>query len=233
MDVTTNNMSNVNTTGHKREIVASRAFSDQMLHRLNDPGLRLFGPIPMGNINPGVFVDNIYTDFQQGTFQATDNPLDLAIAGPGFFVVNLGDEQLFTRDGAFTLAEGMLMTTDGGRVQGVNGDIILPNGYISIDENARIFVNGEYIATIRMTNFSDLTSLRKMQDNFFRTTDLSEEIPFEGQILQGFLEGSNVNIVNEMVQMINNSRAYETNAKILGMIDQTLQLAVNNIASRQ
>lgn len=234
MDVTTNNMANVNTTGYKRDHVVSHAFSDRLMTRLNDPGIRLFSEFPIGRINPGVFVDDVFTDWQQGAFQQTGNHLDVAISGQGFFVVSMQgqEENLYTRDGTFSLVGGVLLTKEGGRVQGQNGDITIPDGNIVIDENGRIFANEEYIDTLLMTNFSDLHSLRKTKDNFFTTTDASEAIPFVGTLQQGFLEGSNINIVNEMVQMITLSRAYETNARMITLTDQTLQHAVNSIGSR-
>jgi flagellar basal-body rod protein FlgG len=255
MDIITNNMANVNTTGYKRDHVISHAFSDQLITRLNDPGMMRIilnlNPNPViGRINPGVFVDDVFTVFQQGPLQHTGNPLDLALQGEGFFVVmrggyvngdngvngngnGNGGERFFTRDGSFVLHEGMLMTTTGERVQGLNGNIRLPNGYISINENAQIFVNGEYVDTLLLTNFSDLHSLRKMEDNLYTISEHSEEIPVEGvRIHQGFLEGSNVNIVQEMVQMITASRAYETNARMLTAQDGTLQHAVSSIAGR-
>jgi flagellar basal-body rod protein FlgG len=238
IDTVTNNIANVNTTGFKRDHVVSHEFSDVLMSRMNDPGLRMFGGSwPIGNVNPGVFIDDVFTAFTQGPLQQTGNALDVALAGQGFFNVYLDGENLFTRDGTFTLANGVLMTASGGRVQGQNGDITLPEGYIVIDEEGRIYVNNEYIDTLAITNFSPegLHGLRKMQDNFFRHSDYSmgEEIPFEGSIQQGFLEGSNVNIVQEMVQMITISRAYETNARMITLQDGTLQRAVNDIARRQ
>ncbi|MCL2199687.1 MAG: flagellar hook-basal body protein [Defluviitaleaceae bacterium] len=237
MDVTTNNIANVNTTGYKRDHVVSHQFSDVLMARINDPGLRMFQQWGIGTINPGVFVDDVFADFSQGAFQETGNTLDLAIAGQGFFVVNINGEELFTRDGAFTKANGVLLTAEGGLVQGMNGNINLPEGYIVINEQGRVYVNSEYIDTLRFVNFNrdGLHSLQKMHDNFFRAGEHTPgtEIPFEGSVIQGFLEGSNVNIVQEMVQMIATSRAYETNARMLTIQDGTLQRAVNDIARRQ
>jgi flagellar basal-body rod protein FlgG len=232
MDVITNNMAHVNTTGYKRDHVVSQAFSEQLLARLNDPGLRVFRNTPIGHITPGVFVDDVYTAFHQGALSQTGNSLDLAIVGQGFFVVDLNGEELFTRDGTFTLFNGILMTASGAHVQGQNGNIQLPNGYIVIDERGQIFVNDEHIDTLRLTTFTDLHSLRKLQDNFFRTTEHSVPALFTGTVEQGFLESSNVNIVEEMVQMITLSRAYETNARMVTIQDNTLQHAVNDIARR-
>ena len=232
MDVITNNLANVNTTAYRRDHVVSHAFTEQFLYRLHDPDFRILNPIIIGRVSPGLFVDEIFTDWSQGSLQQTHGPLDLALMGEGFFVVLVDGEELFTRDGAFTLAHGVLMTSCGSRVQGLGGDINLPNGEISISEEGRIFVNGEYIDTLRLTTFTDLHTLRKLENNFFRTTADSVEAPFIGTVGQGFLEGSNSNIVNEMVQMITLTRAYDTNARMVSMQDQTLQQAVNEIARR-
>ena len=232
MDVITNNLANINTTAYRRDHVVSHAFTEQLLYRLHDPDFRILNPIIIGRVSPGLFVDEIFTDWSQGSLQQTHGPLDLALMGQGFFVVHVDGEELFTRDGSFTLAHGVLMTTCGHRVQGLGGDIILPNGEISIGDDGRIFVNGEYIDTLRLTTFTDLHTLRKLENNFFRTTDDSVMAPFTGTVGQGFLEGSNFNIVSEMVQMITLSRAYDTNARMVSMQDQTLQQAVNDIARR-
>lgn len=237
MDVVSNNMSNVDTTGYKRDHVVSHEFSDVLMARMSDPGLRMFRNSTIGHLNPGVFVDDVFTAFTQGTLQLTGNPLDLALSGQGFFTVSLDGEEVYTRDGAFTIFNGLLLTAEGGRVQGENGDIHLPEGSIAIDDAGRIYVNDEYVDTLQVVNFTrdGLHSLRKMQDNFFRASEHTPGtgIPFEGSISQGFLEGSNVNIVNEMVQMITISRAYESNARMITLQDGTLQRAVNDIARRQ
>jgi flagellar basal-body rod protein FlgG len=236
MDVVTQNMANVNTTGYKRDHVVSHAFSDVLMSRMNDPGLRMFRNWPIGTINPGVFVDDVFTAWTQGALQQTGNTLDLALSGQGFFVVELNGEELYTRDGAFTIFNGQILMQNGARLQGQNGDLNIPEGYIVIDEHGRIFVNEEYIDTLRFANFTrdGLHSLRKMEDNLLRASEFTagEEIPFEGMVLQGYLEGSNVNIVQEMVQMIATSRAYDTNAKMIQVQDGTLQKAVTEIARR-
>ena len=232
MDIITNNMANVNTTAYRRDHVVAHAFTEQFLYRLHDPDFRILNPIIIGRVSPGVFVDEVFTDWSQGTMQQTENTLDLAIMGEGFFVVNINGDEFFTRDGRFTLAHGALLTTCGNRVQGLGGNINLPNGEITIDENGRIFVNGEYEDTLRLTTFTDLHTLRKLENNFFRTTDDSVMAAFSGSVHQGFLEGTNFNIVSEMVQMITLSRAYDTNARMVTMQDQTLQQAVNDIARR-
>jgi flagellar basal-body rod protein FlgG len=233
MDVVTNNIANADTTGYKKDQVASQSFTEMLIHRINDPGVRMFRDNPIGGLGHGVFIDEVYTDFTNGPMKQTHGALDIAINGRGFFVVNVNGEEVYTRDGSFVLrADGTLITTDGGAVQGQNGDINLPRGVIDIDESGRIFVNEELVAQFRMIDFSDTTDLRKLQNNYYRTIEGAEAIPFEGLINQGFLESSNVNSVKEMVEMIALSRSYETNSRMITIHDTTLGRAVNDIARR-
>ena len=244
MDVTSNNIANVNTVGFKRDATASQAFTDRLAHRLDDPAvtgvLRLLGRnTPMGIMSPGVFIDEVFTDFQTGGMRATGGPLDLALAGSGFFAVNAqmpGGEyqEKFTRDGTFTLAaDGTLVTMEGSRVQGIGGgDINIPIGTIVIDESGRIFSNDTYVDTIRMVDFENTESLRKTRGNYWTVTDETVMLGFTGRVEQGFLENSNVQAVREMVELVALSRAYEANARMVQIHDETLGRAVNEIARR-
>jgi len=232
MDVVTHNLANADTVGYKKDQVAAQSFSGELMRRLNDPGIRLFGDMPIGKVSNGVFIDDIYTDFSNGALRKTDSPLDVAISGAGFFVVNVNGEERYTRDGSFTSFEGMLMTIDGGHVQGTNGDIQMPDGYITIDALGRILVNDLYVDTILVVDFTDKHTLRKEGNNYYRTTEDSQETDFTGVLAQGYLESANVNTVKEMVEMIALSRAYETNARMVALHDSTLSRAVNDIGRR-
>jgi flagellar basal-body rod protein FlgG len=234
MDVVTNNIANADTTGYKKDKVAAQSFTEALMHRINDPALlRMFKNSPIGGLNQGVFIDEVYTDFTGGSLRQTNGPLDVAIGGQGFFVVEVNGETLYTRDGSFVLrSDGALIKKDGGLVQGENGNIMLPNGAITIDENGRIFVGDDFIDQLRITDFADKTILRKLQDNYYRTIENTGTIPFEGSLSQGFLENSNVNSVKEMVEMIALSRSYETNSRMITIHDTTLGRAVNDIARR-
>jgi flagellar basal-body rod protein FlgG len=233
MDVVTNNMANTDTTGYKKDKVASHAFTEAFMSRVNDPGVRLFRDSRIGGLGQGVFIDEVYTDFTNGSLQQTNGSLDIAISGRGFFIVNVNGEELYTRDGSFILrADGVLITKDGGVVQGENGAIELPGGVIDIDENGRIFVDEVLIDQIMMTDFADSTVLRKLQDNYYRVLPNAETLPFEGLLSQGFLENSNVNTVREMVEMIALSRSYETNSRMITIHDTMLGRAVNDIGRR-
>ncbi|MCL2707810.1 MAG: flagellar basal-body rod protein FlgF [Defluviitaleaceae bacterium] len=233
MDVVANNIANVDTTGYKRDQVVSQSFSEELMRRLNDPVTRMFKDYPIGTVSQGVYVNDIYTDHSAGSFRQTGSSLDLALKGQGFFSVTVNGEELYTRDGSFTLASnGALVTKDGGWVQGAGGDVILPNGPVVIDEAGRIFVNGIYIDTLKLTDFSDKHTLRKEKDNYYRVTAESQFAPFEGSVTQGFLENSNVSSVREMVEMIALSRAYETNSRMITVHDAIMARAVSEIGRR-
>lgn len=242
MDVVSNNIANVDTTGFKRESVASQSFAERMAQRINDPAaieifpmLSLFRDTPIGPMSPGVFIDEVFTDFSNGHLQQTSNALDIALVGQGFFSIDVDGEEMFTRDGFFTMAsDGTLVTANGDLVLGLNGAIQLPNGTIVIDDAGSVFVNDLYIDTLRIVEFTNPQSLRQAGHNLFRTTAASEEAEagFVGLVRQGFLEGSNVQAVREMVELISLSRAYEANSRILQMQDETLGRAVNEIARR-
>ena len=246
MDVVSNNIANVNTVGFKRDAVAAHAFSDRLAYRINDPAvagvLRLMGNArATGWMTQGVFIDEHFTDFSTGSIRATNGPLDLALTDQGFFaftVTNFDgtESEKFSREGAFTLGQdGTLLTTTGSRVQGASGDPInIPVGIITIDDNGRIFSNDEYVDTLRIVNFTNLNALQKTRGSYWRLRDdvETEMIDYTGRVEQGFLEESNVNVVREMVELIALSRAYEANARLVQLHDETLGRAVNEIARR-
>jgi len=236
MDVTTNNLANVNTTGFRRERVAAQSFSEHLGLKVDDPGvLRMMNRMAVGNLNPGVFIDLVHVDFAEGSMRVTGNPLDVALHGQGFFVINVEGEAepRFTRDGMFTLtSEGVLVTNNGDRVQGLGGDIVIPNGIIIINENGQVMSNGVVIDTLMMVDFEDPQTLRQAGYNYFTMTPESVQTEFAGRVEQGMLENSNVNVVREMVEMIALARAYDVNATMIQTHDRTLEQAVNQIAAR-
>lgn len=233
MDVITNNLANINTTGYKKDQVITASFAEELTKRLNDTPNGGFMPKTqnIGRMSLGVQVDEIYTNFVQGSLQETHQPLDLALHGQGFFTV-LAQEgndwvERYTRDGAFLLdPEGRMVTTEGHRVVGQQGEIILPEGEITINEKGEIFVEGDYVDQVQLVSFDDLSTLQKIGDNLLQAEG-SEPQPFQGKVFQGFLESSNVNPVREMVEMITALRVYEASQKALQAQDQTLEKIIN------
>jgi len=240
MDVVSNNIANSDTVGFKKDTVVVRSFSEELAKRLDDPKYKLIKfNQGIGNMSLGVFVDEVYTDFSTGAFKETNGSLDCAISGEGFFAINVTDAngnnvERYTRDGTFTLdSENNLRTSGGNYVVGESGNINIPNGIISIDGNGNIFSNDEFVDKIKIVDFSNKETLRKVGDNLYETIDESEEQDFTGSVIQGRLETSNVNSVQEMVKMISLARNYEANQKMVQTHDSTLNRAVNDIGRKQ
>ncbi len=243
MDVVSNNIANVNTTGYKRDGVATRTFDEELILRLNDekpvPTPYGFEKTPIGNLTFGLSVDTVYTDFISGSLQQTSAPLDIAISGDGFFSVqytNLDGQvsEKYSRSGSLGITpDGVLTTNEGHPIMGQNGPVTIPpNSVPVINENGQVYVNNELIDTIKLTSFEDNGYLKKFGKNMYDLMEGGTEIPFSGIVEQGFVESSNVNSVSEMVEMIALSRAYEANQKVIQTIDTTLSKTVNEVGRK-
>lgn len=239
MDVVSNNIANIDTNGFKKDTAITQSFSEELMKRINDPQYSFYSvPEDVGGVSLGVFVQSVHTNFTEGSLKKTENSLDLAITGDGFFVVQKADEngiptEHYTRDGAFTLAaSGLLMTKDGFPVIGEGGTVIVPDGEIVIDDVGNIYANDTFVDKLKLVDFSNKDTLRKMGSNLYKRIDETTETPFNGMVEQGFVEGSNVNSVKEMVDMISLSRVYEANQKVITTTDTTLQRAVNDLGRK-
>ncbi|KUK36585.1 MAG: flagellar basal-body rod protein FlgG [Clostridia bacterium] len=240
IDTISHNLANVNTTGFKRVRPEFQDLIYLAIRRPTAPEAEGAGR-PVGlEIGLGVRTAGTHTIFQQGNLQPTENPLDVALSGPGFFVIRgPGDEEYYTRDGSFKLdAEGNLVTTEGYRVEGVESipagaaDIsIARDGSVSyLDEEGEEHPAGK-LAIVR---FANPAGLEKVGHNLYRATAASGEArEVDGDsgeavsVEQGYLEASNVQVVEEMVKMITAQRAYELNSKVIQASDEMLSIASN------
>jgi len=239
MDIVSNNIANCDTTGFKTDTAITQTFSDELTKKLDDPKYELIKHSnPIGDMNLGIFVNEIVTDFSTGSFKTTNEKFNLAISGEGFFAVSVIDgdgntTEKYTRDGSFTLTpDGTLVTNTGYIVLGEGGAINIENGDFKVDPNGRVYSNGNYVDRLRIVDFENKDSLRKYGDNLYDSIEESQERDFTGKILSGILESSNVNIVKEMVKMITISRNYEANQKMVQTSDSTLSRAVNDIGKK-
>ncbi|MFV0441119.1 MAG: flagellar basal-body rod protein FlgF [Lachnospirales bacterium] len=240
MDVTSNNIANVNTTGYKTENVVTRSFDEELMIRIKDLDIAENNlPFPnVGTVNLGVTVDEVYTDFSTGSFQTTDNPFDLAIDGDGFFEVlytnDDGETQSFyTRDGSFTVNHlNQLTTKDGYLVSGENGPITIVGSSPYIAEDGSVYDGNEIVDKISLVIFEDNGYLRQQGDNLYSTLEGATIANTNASVVQGMLENSNANAVKEMVNLINISRTYEANQKVVSTSDTLLGKAVNDIARK-
>ena len=238
VDVISNNIANMTTTGYKRQ---RPAFLDLIYQNIDRPGSTSSDTgtiVPTGlQLGLGVRAGAVYREHAQGAIQITENPLDVAITGEGMFQIQLPDgDTAYTRDGTFQLNEnGELVTVQGFLV---DPGITIPDDAISIDINRE----GEVLVTqpgntattnvgqIQTARFVNPAGLEAIGDNLFLETDASgaptigtpgqEEF---GALRQSALEQSNVNVVEEITQLITAQRAYEMNSNVISTSDEMLQ----------
>ncbi len=244
VDVISNNIANMTTTGYKRQ---RAAFQDLIYQNLSRPGSTSSDSgttVPSGlQVGLGVKTGAVYRMHSQGAIQITENELDLAIMGRGFFQVTLPDgETAYTRDGTFQINEnGELVTVQG---YSVVPSITIPDNALSVDINAE----GEILAKIQgqiaiqnlgqiqLADFVNPTGLEAIGNNYYlesaasgaATTGIADQGQF-GAIEQGALEQSNVDVVSEITSLIAAQRAYEMNSKAISTSDQMLQFVNNNL----
>jgi flagellar basal-body rod protein FlgG len=237
-----NNLANASTAGFKK----SRAvFEDLLYQNVRQVGAQSSADtqLPSG-LMLGLGVRTVATEklFNQGNLVETGNAFDMAIEGRGFFEVLMPDgSQAFTRDGSFQVdAQGQLVTSSGYVVQPA---ITIPEGAQSIsvaaDGTVSVVIPGSSIATqvgnLQVTDFINPAGLQPLGKNLFAET-ASSGTPSAGNpglnglgtIMQGFIESSNVNVVEELVNMIETQRAYEINSRAISTSDQMLQFMTNN-----
>ena len=230
METITNNITNAETTAYKKEFNVAHSFDEVMTRRINDTSSASMNRHFVGPLNLGTQVDQLYTNFEQGSLEVTDRPTDLALIGDAFFVVMTADGERYTKTGHFYLNDGgFLVDGEGNPLLGNNGPIYVGGLNFAVDSGGNVFTEQGYADTIRVVSFADNETLRKQGSNLFFATvpPLAEANPYA--IQQGFLEMSNVDIGREMVDMLAMYRAYETNQRMITMIDETVGRAVNDI----
>jgi len=186
----------------------------------------------IGTTSGGVRLDKIVTDFTQGSLMETGNNLDFALKGDGLFKVQTNQGPMYTRDGSFSLNEyGELITTEGHLVLGQYGSIALTGENFTINNSGEIIQNGNVVDRLDIVNVNNKEYLRKQGDNLYKLLDgvEAEEVPFNGQVLRGYLENSNIDTIKEMVNMITLMRNYETSQKMIKSQDELLEKAVTEI----
>ena len=237
VDNTANNLANANTTGFKKARVA---FQDLLYQRIRAAGGE-DGTAPPATLQMGhgaIAVATVNT-FTQGSLSETGNALDMAVNGSGFFALQMPDgSRSYTRDGAFTLtAEGLMVTQSGFALDpGIEVPPDALDVQIQADGTVRARLPGEpepvELGQIELARFQNPAGLRALGGNLFVQTDRSGEPvvapPGEdglGTVQQGFLEASNVDVVQEMVDLIASQRAYELNSKMVQAGEEMLQIA--------
>ena len=233
LDAISNNLANVDTTSYKRDVAVSKNFPELLLRRMDDDGVykNPFGstdaaPV-IGKVGLGVELNELFTDFEQGSFKPTGSNSDFALEGKGFFAVETPNGERYTRNGNFTVGtEGYLMTKEGYPVLGENGRIFLQDTKYTVNKNGEVYVtpigkpekDSVLLDRLKLVKFENDRYITKQGSSLYKDTEISgPAVSAEGKdrpiVTQGYVEASNVNVVNEMVQMIEVNRAYEANQK--------------------
>ncbi len=237
LDTIANNIANVSTTGFKR---GRAEFEDLMYQTIKEPGTQTGANTISPNgvqVGLGVKTASIQRDHAHGSAKITNNPLDLQIEGAGFFPIMLQDGSIgYTRDGSFKRdANGRIVDKNGNALQ---PEIVIPAEATAVEISSSGLVSmlaganalPQQVGQLELVNFVNPAGLRALGKNLFSPTQ-SSGLPLQGapgvgglgHVAQGQLESSNVNIVDEMVNMITSQRAYETNSKVIQAADQMLQ----------
>ena len=222
-----NNIANVSTTGYKKAIGAQRGFYQIYLDSLVAAELRS-SDIPGG----GMLLDATATDFSQGPMEHTGEPLDVALDGPGFFVIEGPNARnLYTRNGHFTRNEnGELVTENGYRVQGEGGAITAAGAAIVLSDDGRVFVDGSETGALQVVTFDDPHRLFRVGDTMFAVAeDVVPSIVETPKMVPGALEASNITVAREMLEMLTTMRTFEANQRIVRAVDSTLDRTINEL----
>jgi len=238
-----NNLANVSTVGFKKD---SAVFQDLMYQIKREPGglNSQDSQLPSGlQLGTGVRVEGTTKQFTQGSMEVTEQALDMAVNGRGFFQILLPDGTTsYTRDGQFQVnSDGEIVTASGNRLE---PSITVPENTANItigeDGIVSVTINGEttaqQIGQIDTVDFINPQGLKAIGNNLFRETEASGDpqtgtpgLSGFGEIKQGMLELSNVEVVEELVSMITTQRAYEMNSKVVSTADQMLQYITQNL----
>ncbi|MFP3912877.1 MAG: flagellar basal-body rod protein FlgF [Desulfobacteraceae bacterium] len=227
LDVLANNLSNVNTVGYKQDGLIFRVPSEEGEKGPGDePQDFLYSPPPLP---AGTTID-----FSQGHLRNTDNRLDLALSGKGFFCIQTPEGRMYTRNGSFALNEdGVLVTREGYPVLGRRGEIKISGQDVTIDENGDVYADGGRAGSIKVVGISDVHLLRKTGDSLFEPPAGGvNEMDAEGTLVkQGFLESANVNPIRAMTEMIDIMRGYESYQKVIQFLDGVTQKSIAQVGT--
>lgn len=218
-DIVANNLANSDTIGFKKDFT----FFDTYRKELEE----------VNNLS-------IHTvkDLSQGDYEETNNPLDLAISGDGFFNIQIDDETVYTRNGHFNLdTSGNLIDGAGNYVLGEQGAINLITtedqvSNIFITGNGEIYVDDVFVDRLKITSFAEDTQMERLTGSVFRVQGETESESTEetGTVMQGRIEKSNVNPIDEMVNLMELQRGFESSQRTIKILDDTLSKAANQLS---
>lgn len=226
LDATTNNLANANTTGYKAH---KPSFESYLKAEQQTP----VGAMPLIREaqNTGTRLAGTAIDMRAGSVQQTGNPLDVALEGDGFLAVETPAGVRYTKNGSLSLdSDNRLVTRQGYPVLGEGGPIVLEGTRVEINPSGTISVDGNQLGTLQIVEFKDTKGLLKEGENLFAAPrDMAAEPATKTRVKQGYIETSNVNVVKEMIDLVEEGRAAETYQKVIQAMGDVLGKAVNEV----
>ncbi len=215
LDYISNNLANASTTGFKAQHLRAMKIIEEA------------GVSEGNNLSGNI----LYTDFSQGLVQKTGNPLDLAIQGDGFFVVQTAEGQAFTRKSDFTVnRQNQIVTQAGDPVVGDGGPITLGNGKVNISSDGSVYVDGNSVGKLKIVDFSNRQALTNLGGGLYRDPGTAGMKPVDKpEVKVECLESSNVNLVKEMAEMIEVNRSFETYQKVIHTLSEEDKLSTSRV----
>lgn len=222
------NLANIGTPGFKQTLIAHAERTRLGLWRFGDPSLIL----PVGPLGTGTGLEAAAIDLNPGPVVETGEPLDLALNGPGFFVVQRPDGPAYTRDGTFFVdEEGFLTTAEGFRVLGQNGPVQVGTSRFEVAPDGTVSVDGRAVDRLRLVDLAGAPGIVRVGDNLLRPADPAFEPPPapDTAVLQGAIEESNVNLTETVAQLMAAMRAYQSAQRMLLEADSTIDRAIQQL----
>lgn len=186
----------------------------------------------IGTMGAGVRIERTETLFEQGQLERTDYPFDIAIDGKGFIEIESAFGTIYTRDGRFKLnKENQLVTSEGFKVQGLNGPVVVEGDNFQVNQFGEVVVDGETVDKLKVINIQNVYHLEKYGSGYYKMEADKEvvEDEFTAEVRQGYIEKSNANNLTEMITLLELYRNYESNQRMVTSYDATLDKAVNQI----
>ena len=232
-DIIANNLANAATAGYKRLQPVQLGFYEVLSPKMIHPLHFNLEAAPAGGVK-GV---ESFTNLAPGSLRITEDPLSLAVTGPGYIVVNTPQGERYTRDGHFTVdPNGELSTAEGYKVLSTAGNPIDVSGVnVTISQEGTVLVDGAASGQIQVVEFQDPTRLERQGTNLYRASDAVLEqsaAATETNLVQGALEMSNVQLPVEMTSMMLGLRAYEANQKVIQAIDGATSRLIDQVAAQ-
>jgi flagellar basal-body rod protein FlgF len=226
IDVLGNNISNVNTNGFKGDSVTLKSFSEEIASRMA-------GNVPVGSLSNGVTVGGVSTDYTQGSLEQTGKTTDLYISGDGFFSVEAspaGGGVKYTRDGNFSVDNGgYLELASGERLLGSNGAPIYVGGTdFAVTADGTVTSGATQLGKIQLYSSQNLNGIAKRTDGFFNITTPAQA---NGKLVQGSLEGSNVDAISEMTGMMQATRSFQSCQQAFQTNEDSLDRLISQVGS--